>query len=189
MKLDCNSSKWIPPTQSCHIRSLLSTVPPPIRVYGVNNKSCVTSQITQTAYHLFIVVYHNNSSVRTKATTSQTQAFVNELGRLPDLKINWQCCWFLSPHVNRSSFFFSPCLPARDKNRDRQLWESKENKVFSFVCDGLLHFCLSSAYHCSPYFFRKRQLIEGKVSTMDGRPSHAEPLSSAPSFQEIDKSF
>lgn len=91
MKLDCNSSKWIPPTQSCHIRSLLSAPhpqPPPIRVYAVNNKSCVTSQITQTAYHLFIVVYHNNSSVRTKATASQTQAFVNELGRLPDQKIN-----------------------------------------------------------------------------------------------------
>lgn len=96
MKLDCNSSKWIPPTQSCHIRSLLSApAPPPIRVYGVNNKSCVTSQITQTAYHLFIVVYHNNSSVCTKATASQTQAFVNELGRLPDLKINWQCSGFL----------------------------------------------------------------------------------------------
>lgn len=83
----------------------------PIRVYAVNNKSCVTSQITQTAYHLFIVVYHNNSSVRTKATASQTQAFVNELGRLPDLKINWQCCWFLSLRVCLAL----SCLPTRDK--------------------------------------------------------------------------
>lgn len=41
-----------PPPQHTHT---------PIRVYAVNNKSCVTSQITQTAYHLFIVVYHNNS--------------------------------------------------------------------------------------------------------------------------------
>lgn len=72
---------------------------PPIRVYGVNNKSCVTPQITQTAYHLFIVVYHNNSLLCTKATASQTQAFVNELGRLPDLKINWECCRFLSLRV------------------------------------------------------------------------------------------
>lgn len=80
--------------------------PTPIRVYNVNNKSCVTLQITQTAYHLFIVVYHNNSSVRTKATASQTQAFVNELGRLPDLKINWQCCRFLSPCVHVSSVVF-----------------------------------------------------------------------------------
>lgn len=121
MKLDCNSSKWIPPTQSCHIRSLLSAsfhslptscpnpnspIPPPhwpkpahggipIRVFCcANNKSCVTSQITQTAYHLFIVVYHNNYLVRTKATGSQTQAFVNELGRLPDLKINCHFCRF-----------------------------------------------------------------------------------------------
>lgn len=118
MKLDCNSSKWIPPTQSCHIRSLLSAHPPhpqhthtPIRVCAVNNKSCVTSQITQTAYHLFIVVYHNNSSVRTKATASQTRAFVNELGRLPDLKINWQCCWFLSLRVCLALSY----LPTRDK--------------------------------------------------------------------------
>lgn len=89
----------------CYLRSP-STPHTPIRVYGVNNKSCVTSQITQTAYHLFIVVYHNNSSVRTKATASQTRAFVNELGRLPDLKINWQCCWFLSLCV----FLFFFCL-------------------------------------------------------------------------------
>lgn len=81
---------------------------PPIRVYGVNNKSCVTSQITQTAYHLFIVVYHNNSSLRTKATASQTRAFVNELGRLPDLKINWECCRFLSPSCDS-------CFPTREK--------------------------------------------------------------------------
>lgn len=83
---------------------------PPIRVYGVNNKSCVTSQITQTAYHLFIVVYHNNSSLRTKATASQTQAFVNELGRLPDLKINWECCLFLSPSCDS-------CFPPETKYR------------------------------------------------------------------------
>lgn len=188
MKLDCNSSKWIPPTQSCHIRSLLSTVPPPIRVYGVNNKSCVTSQITQTAYHLFIVVYHNNSSVRTKATTSQTQAFVNELGRLPDLKINWQCCWFLSPHVNRSSFFF-PVYPPETKTEIDSYEKVKKISFCLFVCDGFLHFCLTSTCHCSPYIFKKRQLIEGKVSTMDGCPSHAEPLSSALSFQEKDKSL
>lgn len=150
MKLDCNSSKWIPPTQSCHIRSLLSatTAPhptpaqhartphhttPPIRVYGVNNKSCVTSQITQTAYHLFIVVYHNKSSVRTKATASQTQAFVNELGRLPDLKINWQCCWFLPTRV---CLFICLCLPPQRQNRDRLFLEST-----GFSCSGLLCFC------------------------------------------------
>ena len=111
----------------------------PIRVYGVNNKSCVTSQITQTAYHLFIVVYHNNSSVRTKATASQTRAFVNELGRLPDLKINWQCCWFLSVYLSVLFFLFVflfPCLPTRDK-RDRRLWGSTENILF---CDGFCTF-------------------------------------------------
>lgn len=115
---------------------------PPIRVYGVNNKSCVTSQITQTAYHLFIVVYHNKFSVRTKATASQTQAFVNELGRLPDLKINWQCCWFLPTRV---CLFICLCLPPQRQNRDRLFLEST-----GFSCSGLLCFCTTCLLaHCT----------------------------------------
>lgn len=109
---------------------------PPIRVYGVNNKSCVTSQITQTAYHLFIVVYHNNSSVRTKATASQTRAFVNEFGRLPDLKINWQYCCFLSLLcVSLLFFFFSVYPPETIKKIDGY---EKVQKISWCFCCGLL---------------------------------------------------
>lgn len=82
---------------------------------SVNNRSCVTLQITQTAYHLFIVVYHNNYLVSTKATGSQTQAFVNELGRLPDLKINCQCCCF---RPSRACIPASPLFTPQRKNRD-----------------------------------------------------------------------
>lgn len=122
-----------------------STPTPPIRVYGINNKSCVTSQITQTAYHLFIVVYHNNSSVRTKATASQTRAFVNELGRLPDLKINWQCCWFLfPPRVRLSSSVYSP-----ETKKEIDGYETVQ-KICCFVCGGLVCFCLTWLYCCWP---------------------------------------
>lgn len=82
--------------------------PPPIRVYGVNNKSCVTSQITQTAYHLFIVVYHNNSSVRTKATASQTQALLMNLEDYQIWKLTHSVAGFF-PLVYVSPFFF--CFP------------------------------------------------------------------------------
>ena len=119
----------------CYLRSPPHPTPP-IRVYGVNNKSCVTSQITQTAYHLFIVVYHNNSSVRTKATASQTRAFVNELGRLPDLKINWQCCWFI-PFACISSLLFFSCSPTRDKKKTDRRYEEVQ-KICCFVCGGLV---------------------------------------------------
>lgn len=115
-----------------HSLIVICAHPPPIRVYGVNNKSCVTSQITQTAYHLFIVVYHNNSSVCTKATASQTQAFVNELGRLPDLKINWQCSGFF-PLVCISLLSPPPCL----STTHNKLWE------ISLACCGLIFYCLT----------------------------------------------
>lgn len=170
MKLDCNSSKWILPTQSCHIRSLLSasflhhlTTPPqpkfthtptplpkpahggiPIRVFCcVNNKSCVTLQITQTAYHLFIVLYHNNYLVRTKATGSQTSAFVNELGRLPELKINCQCWRFRPARVCiPASPLFTPWRKDRDCSWREQTpfklnWMSAYTGIF-----GTLYWCL-----------------------------------------------
>lgn len=78
---------------------------------NVNNKSCVTWQFTQTAYHLFIVVYHNDYLVYTEAKRSQTQAFVNELERLPDLKINCM--------LPRSfDLFTHPCISSQRKDRD-----------------------------------------------------------------------
>lgn len=131
-----------PPHPPPHPSPTRAHTTPPIRVYGVNNKSCVTSQITQTAYHLFIVVYHNKSSVRTKATASQTQAFVNELGRLPDLKINWQCCWFLPTRV---CLFICLCLPPQRQNRDRLFLESTGFSVFTVV------FSVSAQLGCNVY--------------------------------------
>lgn len=142
MKPDCNSSKWIPPTLPvtfvhCYLplsttfTPFLQPTPPHSKktsarrhthhvFCSVNNRNCVTPQITQTAYHLFIVVYHNNYLVCTKATGSQTQAFVNELGRLPDLKINCQCCRFRPTHACiPTSTLFTP----QRKNRDYSLRE------------------------------------------------------------------
>lgn len=104
---------------------------------SVNNKSCVTLQITQTASHLFIVLYHNNYLVRTKATGRQTQAFVNELGRLPDLKINCQCCSFRPTHACiPASPLLTPEKPQR-KNRDCDI-VLRENRLLSSSILGSL---------------------------------------------------
>lgn len=103
-----------------------SPCPPPIRIYSLNNKSCVTPQITQTAYHLFIVLYHNNSSVRTKAAASQTRA-ANELGRSPDLEMNRQRRRFRSPRVRRSTFL----IHQRERRR-RRAGGTEQNRCLLF---------------------------------------------------------
>lgn len=116
MKLDCNSSKCIPPTQSCHIHSLLSVTPlpnAPIRVYAVNNKSCVTSRITQIAYHIFIVLYHNYSSVLMKAAASYLMNLedyqILKLTRIVALSFHSRMCSFYS-------LFLSPITHGRTRH-------------------------------------------------------------------------
>lgn len=116
------------PTQSCHIHSLLS-VPPLFP--RVNNKSYVTSQITQTAYHLFIVVYHNNSLCTQKPQQVRHRLL---LMNLEDHQI-----WKLS---DSGAVYFSPlvCTAYLYTTSDIWLWDS-------FICGGFLSFC-SVWLHC-----------------------------------------